>query len=173
MNKKAQKKTNLVQRTAFLGMMTALALIVTYVETLIPFQLGIPGAKIGLTNIVILLVLYRGLFSDALLVSVVRIVAVGFLFGNLSAILYSMAGGLLSLVVMQLLKKSKAFGMLGVSVAGGVSHNLGQLLAAMAVLDSISLVYYLPFLMIAGVVTGFCIGAAAQAVMKHVSKTIY
>lgn len=173
MNKQAQKESKLVQRTAFLGMMTALALIVTYVETLIPFQLGIPGAKIGLTNIVILLVLYRGRFSDALLVSAVRIVAVGVLFGNLSAILYSLSGGLLSLAVMQLLKKSKAFGVLGVSVAGGVSHNLGQLFVAMAVLESISLIYYLPFLMIAGVVTGLCIGAAAQAVMKHVSKIIY
>lgn len=170
MRKQAQKKSNLVPKTAFLGMMTALALIVTYIETLIPFQLGIPGAKIGLTNIVILVVLYRGSFFDALTVSAIRIAAVGFLFGNLSMILYSLAGGLLSLAVMQLMKRSRVFGILGISAAGGVAHNMGQLLVAAAVLENRNLFYYLPFLAIAGVVTGLCIGTAAQAVLRHMPK---
>lgn len=165
------EKESIGRKTAFLGMAVALALIVSYVESLIPFPVGIPGAKLGLTNIVILIVLYQRGFHDAVLVSVVRIVAAGFLFGNLSAILYSLAGAAASLCVMQLLKRAedqgKGFSMVGVSIAGGAAHNLGQLVIAVCVVENGSLFYYLPFLIVAGVVTGMCIGVAAREILKR------
>ena len=168
----------MAKRTAFLGLATALAMIVSYVETLIPFHPGIPGAKIGLTNIVILIVLYRSGFRDAVSVSGVRIVLTGFLFGNLAAVLYSLAGGAVSLCVMQFLKaglpqkgsnmnrKESKFSILGVSMAGGVAHNLGQLLVAVFVVENANLLYYLPFLIVSGLVAGICIGMIALEIMK-------
>ncbi|NLL80611.1 MAG: Gx transporter family protein [Clostridiales bacterium] len=171
----------MAKRTAFLGMATALAMIVSYVETLIPFHPGIPGAKIGLTNIVILIVLYQNGFRDAAAVSGVRIVLTGFLFGNLSAIFYSLAGGAVSLCVMQMMKegfphkddkkerKEKKFSILGVSTAGGVAHNLGQLCVAVLIVENASLLYYLPFLIVSGLVAGICIGIAAKGVLVHLN----
>lgn len=161
------------KRVAFLGMAVSLALIVSYVETLIPFQLGIPGAKLGLTNIVILIVLYRWDFRDAIFVSVLRILLAGFMFGSLSTILYSLAGGLASLCVMQGLHRAgRNFGIVGISTAGGVAHNTGQLLIAMAVVENISLFYYAPFLILAGILTGLVVGAAAGAVLAKLPDSI-
>ena len=121
------------KKTAYLGMAVALSLIVSYVESLLPFQLGIPGAKLGLTNIVILIVLYFSGTGDACAVSAIRIILTGFLFGNLSAVLYSLAGGAVSLLAMAVFKKSGRFSIQGVSMIGGVGHNLGQLAVAWAV----------------------------------------
>ena len=141
-------------RVAVFGVFTALALIFSYVELLIPINFGIPGAKLGLANLVIIIVLYKTDWKEALLLSVVRIVLAGFLFGNLFGILYSLAGGILSLAVMALLKRSGAFSIIGVSMAGGVSHNVGQLIMAMLVVETYAVGYYLPVLLIAGLITG-------------------
>lgn len=155
-------------RAAYFGVFTALALILSYVELLIPINFGIPGAKLGLANLVIVVVLYRNGWKEAFLLSVVRIVLAGFMFTNLFSILYSLAGGILSLGVMSLLKWKNIFSVTGVSIAGGVSHNVGQLLVAMAVVETCQVGWYLPALLIAGVLTGLLIGILSAGILKRI-----
>ena len=150
------------QKTAYLGLFSAVAIILGYVESLIPFYLGIPGVKLGLTNLIVVVMLYCTGTKEAFGVSVARILLAGFLFGNLFSILYSLAGGVLSFIVMCLLKKTGRFHVISVSVTGGISHNLGQLIAAAFVVETYDIFYYMPFLLIAGVATGFVIGMLAQ-----------
>ena len=159
-------------RVAVFGVFTALALIFSYVELLIPINFGIPGAKLGLANLVIIIVLYKTDWKEALLLSVVRIVLAGFLFGNLFGILYSLAGGILSLAVMALLKRSGAFSIIGVSMAGGVSHNVGQLIMAMLVVETYAVGYYLPVLLIAGLITGTLIGITGRELLKRLDLAV-
>ena len=159
-------------RVAVFGVFTALALIFSYVELLIPINFGIPGAKLGLANLVIIIVLYKTDWKEALLLSVVRIVLAGFLFGNLFGILYSLAGGILSLAVMALLKRSGPFSIIGVSMAGGVSHNVGQLIMAMLVVETYAVGYYLPVLLIAGLITGTLIGIAGREMLKRLDLAV-
>ena len=159
-------------RVAVFGVFTALALIFSYVELLIPINFGIPGAKLGLANLVIIIVLYKTDWKEALLLSVVRIVLAGFLFGNLFGILYSLAGGILSLAVMALLKRSGAFSIIGVSMAGGVSHNVGQLIMAMLVVETYAVGYYLPVLLIAGLITGTLIGIAGRERLERLDLAV-
>lgn len=149
------------------GVFTALALIFSYVEAMIPINFGIPGVKLGLANLIVVIVLYKGDWKDALFIAVARIVLSGFIFGNLFSILYSLAGGLLSLLVMILLKKTNAFSIAGVSIGGGAAHNVGQLLVAMFVVQTYQVGYYLPVLLIAGVLTGAMIGIVALEVVKR------
>ncbi|MCI8821771.1 MAG: Gx transporter family protein [Lachnospiraceae bacterium] len=160
-----RKKT---EKTAQLGLLTALALIAGYIELLIPMPVGIPGVKPGLANLVVVWALYALGPYEALAVNGMRILLSGFLFGNLSMILYSLAGAAMSFVCMYLAKKSGAFTILGVSIVGGVTHNVGQLLVAMAVLETKSLIYYGPVLLAAGLVTGAVIGILAGEVEKRV-----
>lgn len=159
-------------RTAYFGVFTALALIFSYVETLIPIQLGIPGAKLGLANLVVVIVLYKTDWKEALLLSVVRIVLSGFLFGNLFSIIYSLAGGILSLAVMAAIRKDKGFSVIGVSMAGGVCHNIGQLIVAMIVVQTYQVGYYLPVLLIAGLATGMLIGVISSGVLKRLCNLV-
>lgn len=159
-------------RTAYFGVFTALALIFSYVETLIPIQFGIPGAKLGLANLVVVIVLYKTDWKEALLLSVVRIVLSGFLFGNLFSIIYSLAGGILSLAVMAAIRKDKGFSVIGVSMAGGVCHNIGQLIVAMIVVQTYQVGYYLPVLLIAGLATGMLIGVISSGVLKRLSNLV-
>lgn len=154
-------------RVAYLGLFTALALIFSYVETLIPIQLGIPGVKLGLANLVIVLALYEMGTRDAYILSVARVFLSGFMFGSLFSILYSLAGGILSLTVMTILKKQGDFSVMGVSIAGGVFHNVGQLLVAMFVVQTARIAYYLPILLVAGLLTGFLIGLISNEVVKR------
>ena len=160
-----RKKT---EKTAQLGLLTALALIAGYIGLLIPMPVGIPGVKPGLANLVVVWALYALGPYEALAVNGMRILLSGFLFGNLSMILYSLAGAAMSFVCMYLAKKSGAFTILGVSIVGGVTHNVGQLLVAMAVLETKSLIYYGPVLLAAGLVTGAVIGILAGEVEKRV-----
>ena len=134
-------------RVAYFGVFTALALMFSYIETMIPIQFGVPGIKLGFANIMIVIMLYKSSAKEALLLSIVRIMLSGFLFGNLSSILYSIAGGVLSLGIMTLLKKQGGFSVIGVSVAGGVSHNVGQLIVAMLVVETYQVGYYFPVLL--------------------------
>ena len=154
-------------RVAYFGVFTALALIFSYVESLIPIQLGIPGVKLGLANLIIVIALYKMRLSEVFLLSIVRILLSGFLFGNYFSILYSLAGGLLSLAVMALLKKAGDFSVMGISMAGGVFHHVGQLVVAMMVVETFSVGYYLPVLLVAGLMTGFLIGVAAGEMLKR------
>lgn len=155
---------------AFFGVFLALALILSYVESLIPFYFGIPGVKLGLTNLVIVLMLYLCGTGEALLLSCARVLLSGFLFGNMYSILYSLAGGMFSLLIMAFAKRTGKFSLIGVSIAGGIFHNVGQILVAMVTVESISIVYYMPVLLVSGVITGCLIGIAATEVLKRLPK---
>ena len=157
-------------RVAHFGVYTALALIFSYVETLIPMNFGIPGVKLGLANLIIVVALYKMSVKEAYVLSIVRVVLAGFIFANLFSILYSLAGGLLSLTVMALLKKSDRFSTIGISMAGGVFHNVGQLIMAIFVLESFNIAYYFPILMVSGVATGILIGIIANEMLKRLRK---
>ena len=156
---------------AYCGMLTALAMIFSYVESLIPISFGVPGIKLGLANLVVLNGLYILRPREVLAVSVSRILLMGFLFGSGMSILYSLGGGLLSFAVMVLLLRTKLFSRIGVSVAGAVAHNAGQLLVAALVLRSGALIAYAPALLISGAVTGGAIGLLSEMVTKAVGKT--
>ncbi|MBQ6994092.1 MAG: Gx transporter family protein [Lachnospiraceae bacterium] len=162
----------MAKRVAYTAILIALAMIFSYVEVLIPFHFGIPGIKLGLANLVVVIALYILKPAQVMVISIARIVLVSFLFGNMSSMLYSLAGGILSFFVMLLLKKIKGFSMLGVSIAGGVSHNVGQLLLAAVVVENMSVFYYMPVLLVAGVITGMLIGVVAKKVSVHIRLTV-
>lgn len=156
-------------KVAYFGVFTALALIFSYIESMIPFQIGIPGVKLGLANLIIVIALYKMSLKEAYLLSVTRVVLSGLLFGSMFSILYSLAGGLLSLTVMAVLKRTEGFSVLGISIAGGVSHNIGQLVIAMFVVQTFSVSYYIPVLLVAGLVTGLVIGIAAESMLRRLT----
>lgn len=159
-------------KVAYMGVFLALALICSYVESLIPISFGIPGVKLGLTNIVVVLMLYCIGAKEAFAVSVCRIVLAGFLFGNLFSILYSLAGGLLSFLIMWAVKRTGKLGILPVSVCGGIFHNIGQLAVAALVVENYNVFYYLPVLLLAGAATGLAIGVVAQELIIRIGDRI-
>ncbi len=161
------------QRLALYGVLIALAMILSYVETLIPVSLGVQGVKPGLANLVVFAALYLMKPAEAFAISMVRILLAGFTFGNMSAMLYSFAGGILSYAVMLALKKKEWFDRVGVSVAGGVFHNIGQLIVAAAVLENAAVFTYLPVLLLAGTAAGAFIGILGGLVLKRLPKTIW
>lgn len=136
-------------------------MIFGYVEALIPFGFGIPGIKLGIANTVIVVALYMLPAYQVFFIQLARIVLVSFLFGNMSVMLYSLAGGVLSFLVMSFLKKAGGFSITGVSISGGVSHNIGQLIVAALVVQNLKTAYYLPALLTAGLVTGYLTGMLA------------
>lgn len=156
-------------RVAYFGVFTALALIFSYVETLIPISFGIPGVKLGLANLIIVIALYKIPLREVYVLSVVRVLLSGVLFGNYFSIVYSLAGGMFSLTVMALLKKTGGFSIMGISIAGGVCHNIGQLVVAMAVVETLAISYYMPVLLTAGLITGFLIGVIANQALKRLT----
>ncbi len=166
-----KKKNKMV---AFLGLCTALALILAYVEILIqPLVPSIPGIKMGLPNIIIVFLLYRRGSVSAICVSMLRIILVNMLFGNFMALVYSLAGGVLSLAVMILLKKLNLMSVVGVSVAGGVTHNIGQILTAMLLLETAELGYYLAVLTVTGTVAGILIGLCGSVMIKKIPQKMF
>ena len=157
------------KKIAFLGLFTAIALVLAYVEVLLPpLFTAVPGIKLGLPNIAIIFILYRMGVKEAAAVSFVRIVAVSLLFGNPMTFAYSMAGGALSLGAMALLRKLDFFSTVGVSVSGGVLHNVGQILMAMLLLDTAELGYYLIVLAVTGTVSGIFIGLCGNFAVKRI-----
>lgn len=156
--------------TAF-GMLTALAFVLSYLESLIPFSFGIPGIKLGLANVVVLAGIYVLGIPGAFCLSVVRIVLAGFTFGNLFSLLYSLAGGVISFLVMAFLYRTKKFTSMGISAAGGVFHNVGQMVVAGFVLGR-SIVYYFPFLMVSGIITGLLVGLTGGLVINRLKKLL-
>ena len=157
-----------MKKTAFCGLMLALALIASYVESLIPIPIPIPGIKLGVANSIVLILLYMTDVKTSWIVSVSRVVLVGFLFGSMSSILYSLSGAILSLLIMTLLKKTDRFSISGVSMAGGVAHNIGQLTIAALVLETSAVWYYLPVLIISGSLTGLLIGFLTGEIRKRI-----
>lgn len=160
----------MAKKVAYMGMLIALAFVFSYIESLIPINLGVPGIKLGLANLVVIVALYLMDIKTSCILSFVRIVLAGFTFGNPVSMIYSLAGGMLSLLVMIIAKKTNIFSVTGVSVLGGVCHNIGQILVAILVLETASLMYYLPVLMISGTIAGVFIGILAAVIIKHLPK---
>lgn len=157
-------------KAAYLGVFAALAMIFSYLESLIPLPIGIPGIKLGLANLLVVVAMYKIGEKEAFAISIVRIILSGFLFANLFSIIYSLAGGILSFFVMWLLKKQGSFSVFGVSMAGGVSHNVGQILIAMYVVETFGVAYYIPVLLVAGLLTGFVIGVGTREILKRLNS---
>lgn len=167
-----QSQSSFRKKTAYMGLFLALSLICSYVEVLIPINFGIPGVKLGLTNIVIVLTMYCIGEKEALGISVLRILLSGLLFGNLFSVLFSLAGGILSFFVMVVGKRFLKLKCIAVSTSGGIAHNVGQLLVAAFVVDNFSIFYYIPVLIVSGVLTGLLIGVIAQELVLRIGKLI-
>ena len=150
------------------ALLVALAMVLSWLESMVPLSLAVPGVKLGLANLVVIFALYRLGPRQAAVISLVRVLLVTLTFGNAFSFAYSLAGAALSLGVMIPLRRSGKFSLLGVSIAGGVCHNIGQILVAMAVLGTAELLWYLPALLAAGTAAGVCIGAAGALVTARV-----
>lgn len=151
------------------ALLTALAMVLSYLESLVPLSFAVPGIKMGLPNIVIVFALYKMGFRPACLISLVRVVLVSILFGNVMSMAYSIAGAAVSLGLMWLLKKRDKFSSVGVSVAGALGHNAGQIATAAVLLQTGGLVYYFPALCVSGAVAGVCIGILGGILVKRVN----
>ena len=160
------KKT---KRLVLLAMLTAVAMVLSYVESLLP-SVGIPGVKMGLANIAVIFALFRFGWKEATALSLVRVVLVSLLFGSVGAMLYSLAGAVLSLAVMALLRRIDRFSTVGISVAGGVAHNAGQILMAMLILQTKQLLGYLPVLAVSGIAGGVLTGLAAALLIRRIPE---
>lgn len=160
----------MTKKVAYFGVLLSLSLILSYVESLFPFGFGIPGVKLGLANLVTMIALFCLGARQATLLSVLRVVLSGILFGNVFAIVYSLSGAAFSLIIMILLKGTKKFSVLGVSIAGGVTHNIGQIILATFLMENKAFFYYIPVLLIVGTVTGMLIGIGSNEVMKRLPK---
>ena len=155
---------------AYFGLLLTLALILSYVESLIPIFVSIPGVKLGLANLVVLICLYAYPSKYAFLISGMRVILAGLLFGSMFSILYSLTGAFFSLIVMLFAKKILKMGILGVSVLGGVFHNFGQLLVAMGVVSNYRIGYLFPYLLLSGILTGAAIGLIANGIVPYLKK---
>ena len=160
------------KRLAYGAMFAALAMIFSYIEVLVPIPVPIPGVKLGIANLVILIALYRMGFKYAMTINIVRIVASGLLFQGVFGMLYSLAGGVLSLIVMYLLYRTKLFSMTGVSMAGGVAHNFGQVSIACLIVSNVRLMSYFAILLWTGLISGILIGILAYIIEKRLPSYI-
>jgi len=154
------------------AMLCGLALILSYVESLFPLSIAVPGVKMGLPNLVIVFALYRLGVGSAARISLVRVAIVALLFGNVYSFLYSIAGAVLSLLMMTLLRKLPGLHTAGVSVAGAVVHNAAQIGVAMIILGTDKIIYYLPALLVSGVVSGVVIGVLAALMIARLPKKL-
>ena len=153
---------------ALYGMFISVTLVLSYIESIIPMPIPVPGIKIGLANVAIVWLLYSMGIKATLIVSILRVLLGGFLFGNLFSIAFSLAGAIFSLGTMILLKKLTKLSTVGVSIAGAVMHNVAQIIVAIIVLENGLIVYYLPYLIISGVVTGILIGILGGILYKKI-----
>ena len=158
------KKTNV----ALYGIMIALCLVLSYIESLVPAFFAVPGMKLGLCNVVILVVLYRLGAKSAFFINIIRIIIVSMTFGNGASLIYSICGGLLSVVVMILLKKTNHFAAITVSICGGISHNAGQIIAAIILMATPAIGYYMIILWFTGMVTGLVIGIIGNEILRRI-----
>ena len=156
-------------RIAKYGLFVALAMILSYVEAALP-SIAIPGVKLGLANLVGMVALFHMGWKDAVIITLIRIVFTGITFGNPFSMCYSLGGAALSLLSMCLLKKTGGFSAVGISIAGGIMHNVGQLIFAAFVLQSASVFTYLPVLLMSGTIAGIAIGLLTGLVIKRLPK---
>ena len=158
------------KKVAFLGIFIALAMILSYLESHIPALVAVPGVKVGLPNIVMVLLLYKIGSKETVIVSIIRIFLVSLLFGNLQTMTFSIAGAVLSLAGMILLKKTNWFSCITVSIVGGILHNVGQIIAACFWTNTAEIAYYLPVLLVSGILAGAIIGIIAGILVKRLEK---
>lgn len=151
-----------------LALVTALAMVLSFIESQIPAFVAVPGVKVGLANIAVVFALYKLGWKAAGAVSLVRVFTVSLLFGSVMSLFYSAAGAVLSLIAMVILKKTKRFSCIAVSVAGGVLHNVGQIAMACILLETNIIKYYLPVLILTGTVAGIVVGVAGGELVKRV-----
>ena len=157
-------------KTAYLGLFLALAILMGYIEAIIPVQMPLPGMKLGLPNLVIAAILYMYSWKEAIVISALRVVVIGLLFGNMFSIAYGLAGAVLSLMVMAILKRTDIFGVVGVSAAGGTAHNIAQTAVAFLIVKGFPVRMYLPLLMIAGLIAGTLIGIADALIIPRITS---
>lgn len=158
------------KKIPYYGLFAALAILMGYVEMMIPVPIPIPGVKLGLANVIIIIMMYFMDTKSAFFVSMVRVLLSGLLFAGFAGLLYSLAGAMCSFLVMALLKKTDRFSIIGVSLAGGVFHNVGQIIVAALVVENVKMAYYLPFLLVSGVVTGILIGVVAKTALGYLKR---
>ena len=156
------------KKLTVMALTTALAMILSFVESQIPAFVAVPGVKVGLANIAVVFALYKLGWKEAVAISLVRVVLVSLLFGSIASLFYSFAGAVLSLLGMGLLKRSSRFTEIVVSVAGGILHNIGQIAMASVILETDALRYYLPFLLLSGTVAGVVIGVISAVMVKRI-----
>ncbi len=158
------------KKIPYYGLFAALAILMGYVEMLIPVPVPIPGVKLGLANVIIIIMMYFMDTKSAFFVSLIRVVLSGLLFAGFAGLLYSLSGAMLSFAAMALLKKTGKFSIVGVSIAGGVFHNVGQIIVAALAVENVKMAYYLPFLLLSGVVTGMLIGIVAKTALGYLKR---
>ena len=162
---------NKTKKLTLLSIFTAVALVLSYIEMLLPpIYSAVPGVKIGLANIVIIFLMYKFSIKNAALVSVVRVVLISLMFGNAVILVYSLAGAVLSLCFMAILKKTNLFSVLGVSIVGAVTHNLGQVITAIILMETVQIGYYMVVLSISGTLAGIAVGIVSAYVLKYTKK---
>ncbi|RHS87856.1 MULTISPECIES: Gx transporter family protein [unclassified Clostridium] len=166
------KGHNPAEKVALYGILIALAFIFSYVEALIPLPVPVPGMKLGLANLVNVVGIYTVGAAGTIAVGLIRIVMVGFTFSNPGSMLYALSGGVLSLAAMALAKKMDWFDKTGVSILGGVCHNIGQLSMAAWITGTASVFSYLPVLLVAGVITGAVIGLLGGLVTERIAPVV-
>lgn len=154
------------KKISYCAMLVALAMIFSYVESMIPINFGIPGVKIGIANVVTVFGIYFLNSGSVFLIVFLRILLIGFMFGSGMSILYSLAGGMLSLIIMLFMKRAGIFSVIGISIGGGIAHNVGQIAVAACVVQNLKLIYYLPVLLISGVITGWLVGIISSRVLN-------
>lgn len=158
------------RKIALLGVLTSVALVLSYLEAMLPpISTAVPGIKMGLPNIIIIFVLYKFGLKEAVTVSIIRVFIVALLFGNVMTLAYSVAGAVLSIALMTIMLKLDWFSTIGVSVVGGISHNLGQILVAIFLFDTIQIGYYMIVLAVTGTIAGVIIGIIASVLIKRLS----
>lgn len=159
-----------IRQITTMGMLVALAMVLGFVETLIPINLGIPGMKLGLANIVVVIALFLFDVKTAVVVSILRIILIAMTFGNMSMMFYSIAGASLSLLSMIAVSKIKSFSLISVSIIGGIMHNVGQIICAAFVVRTNGVFTYLPVLIIAGLVSGALVGIVAGLISVRLTN---
>ena len=166
------RRTGKTGMVAQYGILIALAFLLSYLETMFPLPVPVPGMKLGLANLVTIVGLYTVGIKGTVMVSVVRVILAGFTFGNLFSMWYSMAGCILSLVCMIGCRRLKRFGILGVSAIGGVAHNVGQLCMAAFLVEHTAVFYYLPVLLVAGMAAGCVIGLTGGMIISRIGDVL-
>ena len=157
------------KKVATLGLCIALSMVLSFIEHQIPPLVAVPGVKVGLPNLVMVFMLYKIGWKETAIVSIVRVVLVSMIFGSVVSMAYGLAGATLSLTGMILLKKTKLFSTITVSVVGGVLHNVGQIATASLMISTNIIIYYLPFLILSGTIAGIAVGVASALLIRRIN----